>query len=483
MDPNDKKIFFTNIKWLVISKIVVYILSIITITLIPRYLGVEAYGQLNFAISFVALFAIIGDLGITTLVYRDVSKNPKLADKYFNNLFIFRIILSIIMGLIIGSIILFMNKSHIVNILLIIAIFYEITLIFSSLFTIILSALQKMKYIGISEILAKLIYTISILLIIFFNFGVLGVMLSYLFSVSVGFIFLWIILKKYIQIKLRFNWKYIRNTLYRALPFAIIIITSSIYFNIDRLYISLIHGDYQVGLYAISYTFYMLLISITSILYVVFFPIISNYINNKLKFTDLSNKFIKLIFIISVPICIGSIYLSKKIIALVFGYKYVPGFIAFDIILVFFLFSAINQFHSSLLQINNKEHFYYKLLIAASASNILLNFIVIPYFGIIGAAITTLISELIICIGASILIRRKIVVVNYLKELFGPLISCIVMVIGLVLFDLIYPTGLFHNKFDVLINVGVGAIIYCVMLLLIRSLSFKEIRDIILNRK
>jgi len=51
MEITVKNTIIKNIGWLTISKILVYALSIITITIIPRYLGVEAYGQLNFALS------------------------------------------------------------------------------------------------------------------------------------------------------------------------------------------------------------------------------------------------------------------------------------------------------------------------------------------------------------------------------------------------------------------------------------------------
>jgi len=61
LNKKEKKTIIGNIRWLTISKIIVYLLSIVTITLIPRYLGVEGYGQLNYVLSFVSLFAILGD--------------------------------------------------------------------------------------------------------------------------------------------------------------------------------------------------------------------------------------------------------------------------------------------------------------------------------------------------------------------------------------------------------------------------------------
>ncbi|MFA6650166.1 MAG: oligosaccharide flippase family protein, partial [archaeon] len=119
MENTEKKTIVRNIGWLTISKVFVYLLSIVTITLIPRYLGVEGYGQLNFALSFVSLFAVFFDVGTGILIFRDVSRKKALLSKYFNNFFYFKIYLYILFFVVIVLITLLLPKLLIVKVLIV----------------------------------------------------------------------------------------------------------------------------------------------------------------------------------------------------------------------------------------------------------------------------------------------------------------------------------------------------------------------------
>ena len=55
------------------------------IIIITRLLGVEDFGRFTFALSFVALFAILADLGLNTLTIREVAREKDKAAKYFTN--------------------------------------------------------------------------------------------------------------------------------------------------------------------------------------------------------------------------------------------------------------------------------------------------------------------------------------------------------------------------------------------------------------
>ena len=109
-----------------------------------------------------------------------------------------------------------------------------------------------------------------------------------------------------------------------------------VYFNIDRIFITFIKGNYATGLYSISYTFIGFLIGILGVLNTVFFPVLSNVSNNKQKLKSIVDKYLLLIYLFCVPVTIGGIYLAPKIISLVFGGQYLGGTIAFQLIMFFF---------------------------------------------------------------------------------------------------------------------------------------------------
>ena len=476
---DQKKTIIRNISWLSISKIIIYLLSIITITLVPRYLGVEGYGQLNFALSFIGLFAIVCDLGLNTLTLRDVSKNNNLAQKYFSKLFPFKIFLSIVFAILMSLIILIIDKPLIVKQILFLTIILLILGVYSSFYLLFFRAKQKLKYASIFDVLRKMSYVLFVLIFIYLNKGVIGITFANIFVAIIGFLFLFFSLFKYLKFKLEIDFKFIKRQVVRAWPFALGIVFNTLYFHFDKILISFMLDDYAVGLYAIGYTFYGFLFSILSVFNLTFFPVIAIY-SFKEKLKSVIDKYLSIVLLFSVPLSLGGICLSKELITLIFGQMYVPGLIAFRIILVFFLVASINSILTVILYTHNLEKFVLKYRIIATVTNILLNLIVIPIFGIVGAAITTVLSEYIILVGSYLKLSKKIISIDLLKIIKYPLISSIVMLLAIYLFKNIFQIVIFKNTLNVLIFVIIGVIFYFISMVLFGGIK-KEYLNLVIK--
>ena len=479
MEIEDKKTIAKNIGWLTISKIVVYLLSIVTITLIPRYLGVTGYGQLNFAISFVGMFSIIANIGLGVLIFRDVSKNKKLLNSYFNNFFYFKLICIFLFGIIVYLVSLFLDKPLIVKALIIVFIINTMIQSFSGYFGSFLNAFEKMKFDSIKEILFKLGLVIGLLFVIYLNKGILGVSLSYVLGVLVGLIYILyqfiIFFKNKVKFKPKLDFKFIKEKSKIFWPFALSGLFGLIYFNFDRFMISLFINDYQVGLYSTGYSFYGFMIGVIAIFTTTFFPKLSIATKSKKQFKDIFNKFTKIILLLAIPLSFGAIFLSKEIILLVFGKDYLFGNIAFQLIMIFFLFNAINQIFNNSLTVYNYQKYQFKMVLIASIANVLLNFIAIPLFGIIGAGITTIISEVIIFIGVYFKFKKDILKQNnFLRNLIIPLISGIIMLLGIFLIKDVLNIIFINNSFNVIIYAFIGGLIYFIFIILFKYIRIKD---------
>ncbi len=481
MEAHEKKTIIKNIKWLTISKIIVYLLSIVTITLIPRYLGVEGYGQLNFIISFVGIFSIIGDLGLQTLIIRDISKNTKKANEYFNNLFLFRILISILFLVVISIFAIFLQSSPTTEQIIIYSV--GISFVLLSYFNIgFLNGFQEIKYQAISDIIQKATYTIIAVLVIILNYKLFGILVASAVSSAFMFLVSFFALKKYVKIKkLTFNQKYIKEKVILASPFILTSIFWMIYFNIDRIFITYIKGNYATGLYSISYTFIGFLLGILGILNTTFFPVLSSFSNNKIKLEAVIKKYLYLLYLFVIPATIGGIYLAPKIISLVFGSQYLGGTLAFQLIMFFFLINAIGIINYHLLITNHLEKYSLKILGISALINILLNFIFIPWLGIIGAAITSIISEIVIFMASYIKIKNNIIKIDYFSPIFKPLIASLIMLLSLILFTHTFPSGILHNNFDVLIQIVIGGSIYILILFITKSIKINQIKEMLKN--
>ncbi|HOW29916.1 MAG TPA: oligosaccharide flippase family protein [archaeon] len=481
MEASEKRTIIKNIKWLTISKIIVYLLSIITITLIPRYLGVEGYGQLNFIISFVGIFSILGDLGLQTLTVRDISKNPDKASEYFNNLFLFRILISIMFVFMVFIFAIFLPSPPTLEQIIIytIGIGFFVLGSFNLAF---LNGFQEIKYQATSDVIQKTAYAFGVILVVIFNYKLFGIIVASAISSVFLFVFSFFAIKRFIKIKkLKLNKKYIKEKIIFASPFILTSIFWMIYFNIDRIFITYFKGNYATGLYSISYTFIGFLLGIIGIFNTVFFPVLSNVSSNKQKLKSIVDKYLLLMYIFCIPVTVGGIYLAPKIISLVFGSQYLGGTLAFQLIMFFFLLNSIGIINYHLLITNNLEKYSLKILGLSAAINILLNFIFVPWFGIIGAAITTIISEIIIFLLSYKKIKSDIIKINYLSSIIKPIVASGIMLFGLILFNVLYPTGILHNNFDVLISIIIGGVVYIAILFTTRVITLNQIKELLKN--
>ncbi len=478
MSSNTKTII-NNIRWMTFSKLIVYLLSIFTLTAIPRYLGVSNYGQLNFVISFVVLFSVVGDMGLSILIYRDISKHPEKAKEYYDNFISFKILLLILMSLLIFIVMLFLDKNSYTKLLiLILGIPYIGLGSLASFYLSFYNAFQKMQYSSIYDALSKLISVILIILVMIFDLRIIGILFANVFSLLIANLFLIFSIKRYFFPKIEFNINFAISKFKKVWIFAGISLFTLIYYSFDKLLIPLYLDYYQLGLYVIGYTFFGTLISLMYILNYAFFPVLSSVSNNKEKSKKFGELYIKYLFIFSIPITFGGIFLADKIIQLAFGANYIGGLIPFQIILLFFFIATLNLYNSSILLINHREKSYLYLTIIAAIVNILLNIFFIPIFGIVGSAIITLLSELLLFVG-SLIIINKILKINYLAQIYKPLISVVIMILGLMAIDKIIPQGILHNSLDVLFTIFFGAIIYITVILLTKGITIKEIKLII----
>ena len=94
--------FAKNIGSLFTSQILSYLISLVYTIYLVRYLGVENYGILSFALALVSILGIFADFGLNILTTREISREKSLTNKYLNNVFSLKLVTSFNFNSIIG---------------------------------------------------------------------------------------------------------------------------------------------------------------------------------------------------------------------------------------------------------------------------------------------------------------------------------------------------------------------------------------------
>lgn len=426
-----------NTSVLFVAQTITYVLGFIYLIYTARYLGPESYGIISFALSFTLIFGIMSDLGLSQYIIREISRNKNLASKYLGNALILKIIASLIVLILAIVIINLLNypKNTIVVVYLIAL--YVLINSFAQIFSAIFQSYEKMEYIAIGTVFNSILLVSLAMIGIKYKMDVTFFASAYLIaSIMIFSYYLIICMLKFVIPKFELDINFSKNMLSESLFFAISIVFTEIYFNIDSVMLSFIIGDEAVGYYNAAYKLIFVLMFIPSTVIISIFPVMSkHYESSKALLIEEYEKLFKYLFILALFIFIFGFLFADKIILIIYGNAFISSAIALQILICVIPIIFITYLFGNLLGAINKQRFVAVVTGICAIINIILNILLIPKFSYYGASVATVLTEMTVFIFMFIYISQffhKISIKdNIIKPFVGALIFAIVIFIML----------------------------------------------------
>src|SRR3989344_1917192 len=456
-----------NTFYLFSSDVIGRIFSFLLIIFIARKLGDYGFGEYSFAFSFVGLFAIFSDLGISTYLVREIAKDKKNIQKLFLDAFSLKLLLGLVTIIIPSVIILMLGKSLETIIVVWMA---SISLFFGNYALIFKALFQGNERLGLYALIDLTERTTTFILgitVLYLGFGIttlfVVLIISYLLSFVVGMI---ITTKAYTKLRLTFNWKNWTRLIKESLPFWLTMLFMSIYFNIGNVILSKFADFSVVGLYNAAYKIIYAVFFIPLVLTAVVFPTLSKFHAKEKNLQKLLfQKSFYYMVAVAVPLMIGGIFLADKMITFAYGAEFMNAVPALKILLCSIIFIFVNYLMGYLLNSINKQKIFMYTTMISTGINVILNFLLIPKYSFIGASIAVVATELINFIILYYFINKYKFKMEIAKILLNPLISALIM-LGVLWY---------FKETNIIIMVGLGAAIYFLVFYLIRGIGNDEI--------
>ena len=452
---------FKNMSWLLISQIIASVCGFIWTILMARYLGVSDYGIFGFATSLTGILAITMDLGTSSHIVRHIATDYDSAPKYLGNAIPLKVIL-VLGTLILTLVILLLMKCN--EVVITVTLLFTIEMIFKSyinLFNGSFQAFEKGKYQGIGNTILNALTLTFILLAIFTDLGIVGIAISYILANLVALIYEYYVLNKHItKPKFELDRKFCKKIVRYSIPFAITGLLYTIYYSIDIIMLTNMISDYATGIYNASYKLISVLTLFYSVYTAVIFPVMSKFFKNDESMLLISfEKSIKYLMLAIIPIAFATVLYSSDIIHLIYGHEYDAASSALSILIWTVCLLFISGAANTLLNASHKEMTVTKIYAIAAVFNIVLNFFMIPYFSYNGAAITTVLSDVLIVIIQCYVIYKLGHKPN--KKLYSDLIK-------IIMGSIILGIALYFLHLNMWIALPVGIIIYFTTIYLLK---------------
>lgn len=384
-----------NIGWLFFDKFLRMGVGLIVGAWVARYLGPKQFGMMSYAAAYVALFGSFASFGIDCIIIRELVNNPKKHNELLGSAFIIKIFGALLV-LISATISISFIRPH-EQIIFALVLLSSSGLIFQSFNVIDLYFQSKVisKYTVLAQNIAFIISSIIKVLLILNKAPLLSFAVVTLVEVVLGSLFLAIVYQY--NKKTIFNWRpivaTIKITLNESWPLILASMASMLNMRIDQIFIGKMLDDVAVGNYAVAVRISEVWLMLPMVLGASIYPKI---IEAKQKSNELYHKrlnqicFYMCCFVI--PVAIGITLMSGTIISVLFGRQYTIA----GAILAIHIWSGVPYLttfaYGQMFYIEKlvKLSFYSSLF--APICNIVLNFLLIPRFGAVGAAATTLVT-------------------------------------------------------------------------------------------
>ena len=474
-----ESLVFRNSLWIGLQPLILNVVSIFVTGYIARTLGDEDYGKFVFAFAFVAIFTPIGNLGLRAVTVRDIAADREHGLTILGKMFTLRFTLGCLAYLALVVTVNVMGYPALTKIVVYIAGLNLLTHTMATTLFDVFQAYERMKYIAISNFISGTSLTIASVLVLLVGFRLVGLTVVYaggglLMLLSIAYFFF----RFFPGIRLEFDAAFWRESLRKGAPFFIVGLITVLNLRVGVILLSKLGGDAAVGQYGAAFHLVERLNVISESLCTAIFPALAALYTES-KFDELNRmlkRYSSYLLMLGLPIAVGATMLAPQIIGLIFGDKYenaqhVLAILAWN--LPFYFVASVLGYCLGAI---HRQPLVARIAAVAAVTNIGLNFVLIPRYQEIGAALAYLSLGVVSCI---------LVIIAVARVLTFPL------QIGLVLRILLANAVMAGSVYLVLqvhwlVAIPVAAAVYAGALILLKALKrddFELIRVAITRKK
>jgi O-antigen/teichoic acid export membrane protein len=459
-----------NVGILFTSQIVSYIFTFFVVIYTARYLGAENFGILSLALSISAIVGVSADLGFNSLIVREVARNKKLESKYVINVLLIKILLLFLTYGITAIMVTVLNYSALVKTVIYVITLYVVINSFYGVFNSVFQAHEKMEYIAVGTVLSGLILFVGTFIGLYLHYNLLYFAVIYVVSSSLVFIYIFLAyLRKFSLPKLSdLDWEFSYLNFKEALYFGITAFLVAIYFYVSSILLSILDGNYAVGIFNASWRLISVFLFIPNAVILALFPVMSRHFQSSKELLEFEyNKIFKYLSVISIFIMIYGFIFAKEIIGICYGAGYSDSVVTLQVVIFAVPVIFITTLFGNLLGSVNQQRFVTIVAAINAVANILLNILLISQLSYIGAALVTIFTESIGFLLMFYYISKyifKISIVSSLKK---------IIFIGIFTALVMYVLKLQINW---LFSAAVGFLLFGILLLKLKVISSGDIK-------
>ena len=459
-----KKSIKVNTIFNVLYKLLNLLFPLVTSVYLARVLGPTYIGKVSYAQSIVSYFVIFASLGIPTYGMREIAKysdNNKRKNTIFSELFILNLISTLLSSAIYTCFIICISDLNIdIKLFLCVGLSLYLNVFNIDWFY---SGQEEYVYITLRSLVVKILSVVAILALVKSQDDYIVFALITSFATTGNYI--WNVINLKNRVKFEIHDLNIKTHIKPVLILLMTMLATDLYNQIDITMLGLLRTDEEVGYYSNGIRLVRMVNSVTTAISATILPRMCLYFKekNEKEYKSLFWKIFDIVIMLAIPCVVGIILVAKPLIIVLFGKEFIPTVSVIQMLSPIVLIVSVSYLIGSVvLTSTNKEKYLLRATIGGAIVNILLNVVLIPFWGTIGATLASLAGETIVLAihfryGKNY-VHKKLDLI-FLRDI---VISTIVMAVAIIMLQ-----NIIGNVFlKLVISVIVGVSIYFIMLVI-----------------
>jgi O-antigen/teichoic acid export membrane protein len=444
-------------------------LSFVYAIVVVRQLGDSLYGQYMTAVAFVGILSIFGDLGMATYGMREIAKDRGSVNTLFGNMVIIRSILSVLLIVLsVGLAMLLGYDQQLIGWIALTAagvVLYA----FQGPISVVIHGFERSDYIARLTVINQVVVIVTGGLFLQLGLGVTGVILATYCGVIVHAVLGWRKMRELTTPKFQYDLSAWPALLKASIPFGVISFASILSFKVDTVLLSFWRPAEEVGWYNVAYNLILALLVFSASFNSVLVPTISRWhAADPASVRRFYSLAVRGLWIFSLPITIGGGLLAEPLIVTIYGSEFATAAPAFQVLIWVLPAITLTSLCGSISTVLHRERRTARIVSTNAGFNIAMNLWAVPTYGLFGAAVVTVATEVLGLIQYAFLLRDTLSLREMAFLALRPLVASLVMGLAIAL----------TPQLGLLVAIVLGAGVYALALLLVGGVRLAEVRRI-----
>ncbi len=441
-----------------------------TVLIIAHAVSLREFGKYSFVLAFAMFVSNVADSGLPRMLIREVAKDREgfvpIAGATFSLIWV----ISGAMCLLVAMVVPFLNLGTDVKLATIVMSVATLATFHAAGYGAVLRAFEDNELDRLGFVLHKVLLLGFVFATVKLRLGLIGFVGAHLTANVLLWNFYHLTVSRfYARIPLFFNVPLWKTLIVSSLPLGSGVMLRQLALQLDILVLSWLSNLTTVGLFSGPYRISMALRIIPQTLSLPLFPLFSRTAHfSPSRFTEVYQLSVKFFLLISIPLAAFFTAWSEPILRMTLGQKFLPAIPAMQLLgigLVPFFLSTLFQYLFAAL--DEQKRFLISTCVG-SVLRLLLLFILIPYFGLIGPSIAFVCAESVVVGIWIVQLTRLGYPARIFEMIWRPLVA------GLCMSVFLYSAHGSHLLVRVLVGL-LAVVVYSAVLFVLRTFSSEEL--------